>query len=159
MPGRVQFPDRWQTPLKTISGPYLSSPDELESICMRFRKRRSRLTTSQQFQDACTTHLPSILRFCAPPRQHRHPDTPGHQNRSCTLELNEQIKVKARKCCLHFFCSHGRVRWQDHADVVKLCLSFKTSIQTPPNSSGVLRSEPKLVSECQNLESRFSASW
>jgi len=36
-------------PVKTVSGPYLSSPDELESICMRFRKRRSRLTTSQQF--------------------------------------------------------------------------------------------------------------
>ena len=29
-----------------MSGPYLSTPGGLESICMRFRKRRSRLTTS-----------------------------------------------------------------------------------------------------------------
>ena len=34
-------------PVKTVSGPYLSSPDELDSTCMRFRKRRSRLTPSQ----------------------------------------------------------------------------------------------------------------
>ena len=48
-------------PLKTVSGPYLSSPDELESIYMRFRKRRSPLTTSElqlgRVSDASTVNF------------------------------------------------------------------------------------------------------
>ena len=68
-------------PLKTVSGPYLSSPDELESICMRFRKRRSRLTTSElqlgRVSDASTVNFafpcPAAM-VPAPSRTELHSD-------------------------------------------------------------------------------------
>ena len=92
-------------PLKTVSGPYLSSPDELESTCMRFRKRRSRLTTSQHISDACKTHTPSILRFCAPPSEtqpsrSRTPPSPPQNTTANQYKSTEKYrKVQKMQVC------------------------------------------------------------
>ena len=106
-------------PVKTVSGPYLSSPDELESTCVRFRKRRSRLTTSQHITDACRMHLHSIWRFCAPRCTTPAPThTAAHQNRTCTPDSRQQIRVRWRLEKL-YPCVHRRFKSQYRADRIR----------------------------------------
>ena len=58
---------------KTVSNPYLSSPDELEGDNMHVGKLRSSVTTSGHTQDACELRQRRFLRFYTP----QHPNTAG----------------------------------------------------------------------------------
>ena len=50
---------------KTVSDPYLSSPDELEGDNMRVLKLRSSSTTFEQQQSTNHSHQPQFSSFCA----------------------------------------------------------------------------------------------
>ena len=55
---------------KTVSGPQLGRPDELEGNRMRGLKLRSSSTTSEQQRSTIGNHSTSILNFCVPRRRH-----------------------------------------------------------------------------------------
>ena len=55
---------------KTVSGPQLGCPDELEDNLMRVWKLRSSSTTSEQQRSTTRSHRTSIFNFCVPRRRH-----------------------------------------------------------------------------------------
>ena len=55
---------------RTVSGPQLGCPDELEDNLMRVWKLRSSSTTSEQQRSTIRSHRTSVFNFCVPRRRH-----------------------------------------------------------------------------------------